>query len=280
MTEQDSAIKAVESGESKAMLLAHQPVRYLLRAMLAGLYLSLVVMVFWSLQQGLSSSPFGKVIASAFFGVGLSVIVFTQSELFTSNCFYLAIASLAHRTTWKQACWVWSASWFGNLVGAIALGVVLQQAGVLAALPADHSLFVGALHKAHQSAGALFWKGVLANWIVCLAVWMALRLKEEMAKITSMILVVFTFLYLGFEHSIANMGTFVFSLLGQGALTFADAGRNLLFSTLGNLVGGAVLVGGVYGVLGRVRSAEADWSKSHPLTHRPRPSAMLNAPAE
>lgn len=258
MTERESAIKAVESGESKALLLTRQPARYLLRSMLAGLYLSLVVMVFWSLQQGLSSSPFGKVFASAFFGVGLSVIVFTQSELFTSNCFYLAISSLARRTSWKQACCVWSVSWLGNLAGALALGVVLQQAGVLAALPEQHSLHVGALHKVHQTASALFWKGVLANWIVCLAVWVALRLKEEIAKISSMILVVFTFLYLGFEHSIANVGTFVFSLLGQGELTFEEAARNLLFSTAGNLVGGAVLVGGVYGVLGRVRAAGAE----------------------
>jgi nitrite transporter NirC len=214
-------------------------------------------MVFWSLQHGLSSSPFGKVIASAFFGVGLSIIVFTQSELFTSNCFYMTISSLAQRTTWKQAGAVWLASWLGNLAGAILLGLVFQQAGVFAALPADHGLFVGALHKAHQSAAAIFWKGVLANWIVCLAVWEALRLKEELAKMLSIILVVFTFLYLGFEHSIANMGTFGFALLGGGKLGFVEATHNLLFSTLGNLVGGGLWVGGAYAVLGGVRARAA-----------------------
>jgi nitrite transporter len=253
MTEHEDAIKAVEAGKSKADLLIQQPVRYLLRSSLAGLYLSLVVMVYWSLQHGLSNSPFGKVIASAFFGVGLSIIVFTQSELFTSNCFYLAISSLAQRTTWRQAGCVWIASWIGNLLGALALGLVFHQAGVFAALPTEHALYVGAQHKVHHSAAALFWKGVLANWIVCLAVWKALRLKEELAKIVSIIFVVFTFLYLGFEHSIANMGTFGFALLGGAALTLAEVARNLFFSTIGNLVGGAVLVGGVYGVLGGVR---------------------------
>lgn len=253
MTEHEDAIKAVEAGKRKTELLFQQPAQYLLRSSLAGFYLSLVVMVFWSLQQGLSTSPFGKVIASAFFGVGLSIIVFTQSELFTSNCFYLAISSLAQRTTWRQAGCIWVTSWVGNLVGALALGLVFHEAGVFAALPSDHALYVGALHKVHQSAAALFWKGVLANWIVCLAVWKALRLKEELAKIVSIILVVFTFLYLGFEHSIANMGTFGFALLGGGALTLAEVARNLFFSTIGNLVGGAVLVGGVYGVLGGVR---------------------------
>lgn len=276
MTEHESAIKAVESGEQKVRLLTRQPARYLLRSILAGLYLSLVVMVFWALQQGLSSTPLGKVIASAFFGVGLSVIVFTQSELFTSNCFYLAISSHAERTSWRQACYVWGASWIGNLIGAVVLGLVFQHAGLLTTLAEDHALYVGAFHKVHQSASALFWKGVLANWIVCLAVWMALRLKEEIAKITAIILVVFTFLYLGFEHSIANMGTFVFALLGRGALTSIDAARNLLFSTAGNLVGGAVLVGWVYGVLGRVRTPAVATTNSESETSHPGQSTLVD----
>lgn len=253
MNERNCAHKAVDTGVGKALELEREPLRYLLRAVLAGMYLSLVVMVFWALQHGLKGSPFGKVVASAFFGVGLSVIVFTQSELFTSNCFYMAISSMARKTTWKQALYVWSASWFGNLLGALLLAFVFQAAGVFSSFPRDHLLFSGALHKAHQLASHLFWKGVLANWIVCLAVWVALRLKEEVAKTAAIILVVFTFLYLGFEHSIANMGTFCFAILGGSELPVSDTVKNLVLSTLGNLVGGSVLVGGAYAVLGQVR---------------------------
>jgi nitrite transporter NirC len=79
--------------------------------------------------------------------------------------------------------------------------------------------------------------------VVCLAVRMALRCKEEVAKILVLILVVFIFVYLGFEHSIANMGTFAMAMLGGGALTLADALHNLLYSTIGNVVGGVLLVG-------------------------------------
>jgi nitrite transporter NirC len=89
----------------------------------------------------------------------------------------------------------------------------------------------------------IFFKGVLANWIVCLAVRMALRCKEEVAKIMILILVVFIFVYLGFEHSIANMGTFSMAILGGGSLTIDDALHNLLYSTVGNVVGGVLLVG-------------------------------------
>jgi nitrite transporter len=63
------------------------------------------------------------------------------------------------------------------------------------------------------------------------------------AKILVLILVVFIFVYLGFEHSIANMGTFSMAMLGGGALTFAEALHNLLYSTIGNVVGGVFLVG-------------------------------------
>jgi nitrite transporter NirC len=262
MTELESAEKAVSAGESKAHLLAAQPARYWLRAVLAGLYLSLVVMTFWALHQGLRGSPFGKVFASAFFGVGLSIIVFTESELFTSNCFYLAISSFAKRTSWKQAVTVWVASWVGNLLGALLLAGVFRFAGVFDTFPSDHALYSGAAHKVEQTLSALFWKGVLANWIVCLAVWIGLRLKEEIAKTTAIILVVFTFLYLGFEHSIANMGTFAFVLVSSDAVSLSAALRNLAVSTLGNLVGGAVLVGWAYSVLGRVRKASAVTEKS------------------
>jgi nitrite transporter NirC len=86
-------------------------------------------------------------------------------------------------------------------------------------------------------------KGILANWIVCLAVRIALRCKEEVAKILILVSIVFIFVYLGFEHSIANMGTFSMAMLGGGDLTMAGAAHNLLYSTLGNIVGGVLLVG-------------------------------------
>ncbi|GAA5159005.1 formate/nitrite transporter family protein [Viridibacterium curvum] len=238
--------KVARAGVSKAALMVNDLPRYILRCVLAGLYLSIVVLVYWCLIENLHGSPFGKVLASAFFGVGLSVIVFTQSELFTSNNMYLAVSSAGGRTLWRQAWWLWGICWVGNLIGALLLCVLLVGAGVLAELPASHALHAGALHKAHQGALAIFSKGILANWVVCLAVWVAMRVKEDLTRIVVMILVVFIFLYLGFEHSIANMGTFSMSMLGQGTLTLGDAVFNLLFSTLGNIVGGAVFVGLAY----------------------------------
>ncbi|MDO6385235.1 MULTISPECIES: formate/nitrite transporter family protein [Uliginosibacterium] len=235
--------KSAASGQRKMSLLERDPARYLMRAVLAGMYLSIVVFVYWALSHNLHGSPFGKVIASAFFGVGLSIIVFTNAELFTSNNMYLAVSSAEGRTTWFQSSVLWTVCYAGNLVGALIVAGLLYGAGTLAELPADHALYVGAAHKVHQGALAIFIKGILANWVVCLAVRLALSMKEDIAKISIMILVVFIFLYLSFEHSIANMGTFSMSLLGNGSIDLRDALYNLVFSTAGNIVGGAVFVG-------------------------------------
>ena len=107
--------------------------------------LSLVVFVFWTLKQNLHETPAGAVIASGFFGVGLFIIVFTNTELFTSNNMYLTISSAEGRTSWKQAALLWTSCYFGNLFGAILLTALLIGAGSLDQLPPDHALFDGAL---------------------------------------------------------------------------------------------------------------------------------------
>jgi nitrite transporter len=235
--------KTAETGFVKINLLQDDPPRYLLRSVGAGMGLTLVVFVFWVLKQNLHDISLGAVIASGVFGVGLVIIVFTNTELFTSNNMYLAVSSAEGRTSWRQAALLWISCYFGNLAGAILVALLLLGAGSLSQLPPDHALFDGALHKAQQAGSVIFFKGVLANWIVCLAVRVALRCKEEVAKILALILIVFIFVYLGFEHSIANMGTFSMAILGRGALTLGEALHNQLFSTVGNVVGGVLLVG-------------------------------------
>ena len=234
--------KAAAVGAGKIELLLGDPRRYLLRSVGAGMGLTLVVFVFWVLKQNLHDVSLGPVIAAAFFGVGLTIIVFTNTELFTSNNMYLAVSSAEGRTGWRHAVLLWVLCYLGNFAGAILVALLLVGAGSLA-LPPDHALFDGALHKAQQAGSVIFFKGILANWVVCLAVRIALRCKEEVAKILVLILIVFIFVYLGFEHSIANMGTFAMAMLGGGALTIAGALHNLLWSTLGNVVGGVLFVG-------------------------------------
>lgn len=234
--------KAVASGEAKLHLLTSDPARYLVRSVLAGMYLSIVVYVYWSLLNNLAADPFGKVAASGFFGVGLAMIVLTNTELFTSNNLYLAISSYEGHTTWRDTLMLWVVCYLGNLGGALIVAGLLYASGLLGELPANHALYAGAAHKVHETAMEIFVRGILANWVVCLAVRVALRCQEEVAKILVLLLVVFMFLYFGGEHSIANMGTFAMALFGHGTITVPDALYNLAFATLGNIIGGVLFM--------------------------------------
>src|SRR3974390_2625875 len=139
--------KAADAGVGKIKLLQDDPLRYMVRSVGAGMGLTLVVFVFWVLKQNLHDISMGAVIASAFFGVGLMIIVFTNSELFTSNNMYLTVSSAEGRTRWRQAVLLWIACYFGNFAGAILLTMLLVGAGSLSQLPPDHALFDGASHK-------------------------------------------------------------------------------------------------------------------------------------
>lgn len=235
--------KTTAAAGKKLALLGTSPGRYAMQATLAGAYLTIIGFLYWSIRNSFGyANPTGQVISGLFFGVGLSVIIFTGAELFTSNNMYLTVATLERRNSWAATLRLWSVCWVFNFAGAIAVALLLAAAGS-ADLPSGHALFEGVHHKIEASSWHIFTKGILANWIVCLAVWVNNNLKEEIARLAAIILVVFIFLFLGFEHSIANMGYFAVAYLADPTLPLAGLGRDLLFATLGNIVGGAVGLG-------------------------------------
>lgn len=249
--------KAAHTGQAKIALLVDSPPRYVTRSVLAGIYLSIVVFVYWSLINDLGATSYGKLIGSLFFGVGLAIIVLTNTELFTSNNLYLAISWFEGKTKLRPTAALWTVCYLGNLLGAVIIAGLLYGTGIIDDLPANHALYAGALHKAHEAAAVVFWRGVLANWLVCLAVRLALRCHEEIAKIVILVLVVFMFLYLGGEHSIANMETFAVALIGKSSLSLADALHNELFATLGNIVGGVLFIALPFAYINPPKPADA-----------------------
>src|SRR6516225_5221883 len=123
--------KAADAGVGKINMLQDDPLRYMLRAVGAGMGLTLVVFVFWVLKQNLHDISMGAVIASGFFGVGLMIIVFTNTELFTSNNMYLTVSSREGQTSWTHTVLLWISCYFGNLAGAILVALLLFGAGSL-----------------------------------------------------------------------------------------------------------------------------------------------------
>lgn len=89
----------------------------------------------------------------------------------------------------------------------------------------------------------LLLRGILCNFLVCLAVFTGTRMKTESGKLIVMFCIIMTFVIAGFEHCIANMGTFTVGYLLLGGLDLALIAKSMFFVTLGNIIGGAVLLG-------------------------------------
>ncbi|MGL6070926.1 formate/nitrite transporter family protein [Craterilacuibacter sp.] len=232
-----------QQATSKRSVLRTATARYFLSAAFAGALIALVLAVSMRLGQLLHSngSPYYAVAYSAFFGTALVAIIVSKTELFTSNVMYMAVGKLTHRIKTGEMLASWSTVYLGNFAGILLFTVVWMQTGGLGDYPADHIASQIAAVKTSAPFMKIFWKGVLCNWIICLAVWLPMKLENEMAKIALVFLLVFAFFFSGFEHSIANMA--LFSLIiahAPESLTMADVLHNLVPATLGNIVGGGV----------------------------------------
>ncbi len=138
---------------------------------------------------------------------------------------------------------VWVASLFGNLVGSLGLATMVNASGTLQAGAAPGKLGAGealvrSIMEAKNAAtgGQLFWRSVLCNAVVCLAMWMAGRARSDAAKLVVLWWALFAFVASGFEHSIANMTIFALGVL-QGQAHWGDLVRNVAWTVPGNAVG-------------------------------------------
>ncbi|WP_074149533.1 nitrite transporter NirC, partial [Escherichia coli] len=154
--------------------------------------------------------------------------------------FGVKAGSISHGQMWA----ILPQTWLGNLVGSVFVAMLYSWGGG-SLLPVDTSIVHSvALAKTTAPAMVLFFKGALCNWLVCLAIWMALR-TEGAAKFIAIWWCLLAFIASGYEHSIANMTLFALSWFGNHseAYTLAGIGHNLLWVTLGNTLSGAVFMG-------------------------------------
>jgi nitrite transporter NirC len=166
-----------------------------------------------------------------------------------------AIGTLARAITMKQVGMIFFYSFVGNLLGSLGVAWLIAQAGVVGQAPHSDLLLKVASVKMNGPAWELFIRGILCNWLVCLAVWMAARTTNDAAKIMLIFWCLFAFVGSGFEHSIANQSILGIALfLPHGPdVTWLGLAWNQFWVVLGNVVGGAVFVGGAYWLSSPVR---------------------------
>jgi len=254
--------------------------RYLLSSALAGAYVGVAIVLLVSLSAPLAAagSPATRLVQAAVFGLALTLVVFAGSELFTGNAMVMIQGLREGTVTIGQLAAVWGLSLGGNLLGSFALAGAVHGAGTLTGPGADLIASVTAAKDATPGA-QLFWRAVLCNALVCLALWMASRATSDGAKLAVLWWGLLAFIGSGFEHSVANMTTFGLGIL-QGSSTGAELARNLAFTVPGNVVGGGLVIGLGYAWLGRPASTgTADPATTDPGPSQPARPATTEVPS-
>ncbi|MGE5652814.1 MAG: formate/nitrite transporter family protein [Bacillota bacterium] len=253
---------AVTTGEKKAHLsLTH----ILLLGFLAGAYIAFAGHVANIVTHDLTpyvGYGLTKLINGLVFSVGLILVVICGGELFTGNCLML-MGYAEGRFSLVQMLRNWLLVYLANLAGSLTV-VLLAWAG---SLFASHDSLIGAaIVKAASAKVSLTFtealvRGIIANWLVCLGVWVGYAAQDVVGKITGIMAIITAFVITGTEHSIANMYTIpagillkndpgVVQALGKAValdtLSWTGMLRNLVPVTIGNIIGGSFLVGGLY----------------------------------
>lgn len=226
--------------------------RMFLLACLAGVFVALAGIASTAGAATIENPSVAKIVTGVIFPAGLSMVLIAGSELFTGNNLMI-MGVLQHRITVGSMIRNWVVVYFGNFVGSVLIAVLAFSGGVFSAFDGELAFSVVSIANAKVSLsfGDAFIRGILCNFLVCTAVWMASAAKTVPGKIMGLFFPIAAFVIAGFEHCVANMyyipagilqsGTFgmVYENLTWGGFFL----RNLLPVTLGNLVGGVVLVG-------------------------------------
>ena len=204
---------------------------------------------------------FSKILGGAAFSVGLMLVVIAGAELFTGN--NLMVSSVMSREiTLSTMGKRWAVVFVANFIGSILVTLLFYYSGLWKT--ADGALGAAAVKIAYTKVSLSFsealWRGIGCNWLVCLAVWMALASRQIIGKIFAIFFPIMAFVAIGFEHSVANMyfiptGILLMNGAGISNVPGVDPNmlgwinflwKNLLPVTIGNIIGGAVFVGMSY----------------------------------
>jgi nitrite transporter len=245
-----------ETSVKKKEMLAGSLSRYFVLSMLAGVYVGFGVILIFSIGAPLDAAHSAglKALMGVSFGIALTLVIFAGSELFTGNNMVMTIGALSGKVTWADTLWLWTVCYLGNLAGSLLLALTVAGSGLASDAAASAFVLKVARAKMNGPFLGLFLNGILCNVLVCLAVWLSARAKEDTAKIFLIFWCLFAFIGSGYEHSVANMtllGAGIFLPHDPGSVSWLGFARNLVPVTLGNIVGGAVFVGGAYWYVAR-----------------------------
>ncbi len=261
----EMATKAERIGIRKAHL---HPVSMFMLSVLAGAFIALGAIFSTTVSAGAADLPYGigRLLAGLVFSLGLILVIVGGAELFTGN--NLIVMAWANRkVSTSLLIQNWIIVYLGNFVGSIATAILMYIAGQYTF--GKGAVGAAALATANAKTGLDFVQavmlGIMCNALVCLAVWLTFSARTTTDRILAIVPPITAFVAAGFEHSIANMyfiplGLFIkagapaafWTNIGKTAADYANLTwygffvNNLIPVTIGNIIGGAVMVGAVY----------------------------------
>ncbi|MGB4646098.1 MAG: formate/nitrite transporter family protein [Arcanobacterium sp.] len=241
--------RTAETGLSKAIK-SRNVFGYLMGGALAGAFVGLGVTFMFTgpAAHYVAGSEWTQLLMGGVFGIGLIFIVFGGGELTTSGMMIMPIAAIKQRVSWLQATLTLLAMMVGNFIGSVTIALLTTYANVYKDGSDPGIMLDGVLAgKIDKSNTEIFFRAIMCNILVCLAIWTTTRMKNEIAISLVLAWAITAFVAGGFEHVVANMTTFSLGLLNDaGGTTVFEMGRNLLFAFLGNLTGGGLFIGGSF----------------------------------
>lgn len=230
------------------------PGRFALAGLLGGAYIGVGIVVMLSVAGPLFAAGDGlaKLVSGLVFGTALTLVVFAGADLATSAMMVLPQGTLMRAIRLGPATVTLIIMFLMNLIGSLVFSALIVASGVIRTQPAAESMLTSVLAgKAAQDPLDMLIRGLLCNALVCLAVWMGVRVSSELARIALIFIAITAFVVSGFEHVIANMTAYGIGLFsGDPNAAPALFASNLLWVGLGNLLGGGLVVGVGYWVLG------------------------------
>ena len=269
---QDEYAATGAGAAAKVRLLKKNPLGYFLMSALAGAYIGFGILLSFTVGGTLGPIPMNKIAMGLSFGIALSLVIIAGAELFTGNAMVLYNGWRQKTVTLTDVIGLWVVCYLGNLVGAVILSFIFYGAAGTAG-GVGQALAGAAATKMSLPPLVLFLRGILCNVLVCLAVWCGFRCKSDSGKLIMTFWCLYAFFTCGFEHSVANMTVLTLGLLNPAgmAVSFSGFGYNLLWVTLGNLVGAVVFLAIPYGIAAAKKQAHSTTSiSSSPKTAVPK----------
>ncbi len=254
--------------EKKKSCLQKSPMAFFLSAVMAGVYVGFGIILILN-AAGQLEHPYQKLIMGLTFGIALTLIVFAGAELFTGHVMYMVFGCLQQTTNITDLAKMWLIVWVGNFLGSILLAIIFVIAGGSDLFANNLSLLQKVISfKVDASITELLARGILCNWLVCLSLWMCARTQSDSTKCIVIFWCLFAFIASSYEHSVANMTIFSlgFLLMQDHTLLVNGIFYNLLWVTLGNIIGGGFFIAYGYWFISKDKTEKIIKTSDLPLT--------------